>query len=84
MFGRLFGKGQNESKTQACVRLLDQIMLTDGIFDYKAAMQRLADMKNKQAIDVLEYMNLVDACNHRNDDGDYTQSLIYKRMAATQ
>ncbi len=62
-----------------CVDMLDQIMLTGDHFDYELARQRIEFKKTQGEITLLEYSNLVDACEHRNRDGHYRNSLIYKR-----
>lgn len=61
------------------IELLDQVLLTDGEFDYKVAMERLLTLKNRGHIGVMGYMQLVDACNHRKEDGHYRDSMVYKR-----
>jgi hypothetical protein len=68
--------------TDKCVQLLDDVMLTAGEFVYSVAMDRILTMRKQGHIDMMEYMNLVDACNHRNQSGNYLDSLIYKRAQA--
>lgn len=69
---------------ERCIQLLDDIMIVGGKFDYEAAMNRLHIMRNRNEIDTMEYLNLVDACNHRNEDGHYRNSMIYKRAEGTR
>jgi hypothetical protein len=66
---------------EAVVQLLDDIMLTAGHFNYDTAMARLLEMRESGDINLEEYVNLVDACNHRNDTGNYENSAIYRRAA---
>lgn len=71
-----------DTETEDCIRLLDKILLTDGNFDYEVAMQRLNKMRVGHDLTAAEYLTLVDACNHRNEDGHYRDCIIYARALA--
>lgn len=71
------------SNAQTSVKLLDDVLLSDGRFDVEKARERLNAMKEVGEINITEYINLWDACNCLNDDGHYRNSLIYKRAIET-
>lgn len=70
----------NESKTEKCVRLLDETFFFEGQFNYNVALTRLGLWLHiEKRIDLGEYGNLLDALVHRQEDGHYRYSLIYQR-----
>jgi hypothetical protein len=70
----------NESKTEKCVRLLDEIFLFKGKFDYNIAWVKLHHMRNvESSIDAEEYENLLEALESRRENGHYEYSRIYQR-----
>lgn len=70
------------AQSNEVIELLDQVLLTNGEFDYKLAMDRLLSLKDLGHIDLMNYLQLVDACNHRNEEGHYFNSMIYRRATS--
>lgn len=70
----------NESKTEKCVRLLDDTFMTNGQFNYNLARTRLAKMLWVESIiSPEEYDNLLEALDSRRENGHYEYSRIYQR-----
>lgn len=69
--------------TELCIKLLDDIFLWNGEFRPHIARLQIDTMHQAGQIDTEQYLNLLDACNHREMDGHYRNCLIYKRAENT-
>lgn len=68
----------NDNRHEAAV-LLEEIVLTDGMFDHAAARQQLLNMQRAGEIDLLEYVELTDALNCYAKYGNFDRSRIMQR-----
>jgi hypothetical protein len=74
-----------EKPTEKCVRLLNDVFFFEGKFNYDVAKTRLELWLHiEKSIDAETYLNFLDALNHRQDDGHYRNSLIYKRAESQE
>lgn len=73
-----------EPATAICEKLLNDLFFSDGQFDYVLAKARIERFMAEGHIGPMEYLNYLDALNHRNKSGHYRDSLIYKRAKADE
>lgn len=73
-------KGRKMDTKQSIEKLLNDVFLTDGCFDYGTALDRITRMhKVDNTLSLLEYLNLLDALNKKLAYGNYNESIIMKR-----